>query len=122
MIDVTVQLADYDLSREALAKAVAKINKAALAYEKAKAMRENMQLGIPDTKAKPEKVEEGEVSKLLKDFGISDVKAIIKANSIKIGVGNGQKPDEFYFQLLSKESGLTDMVKAYKVEQLGGYD
>lgn len=122
MIDLSVRIPDNDLAREALTSAVLKINKAGKAAKMAKEAKENKALGIVTASKKDKPVKDGEVSPHLKDFGISDIRAIIKANDVKIGVGNGKKPDAFYFELLSKADGLDEMVKAYKLDQLGGYD
>ena len=120
MINVEVSIPDTDLAKEALDKAVLKIVKA----HRATALASGNKSPSVSVFAKPKveaPVKDGEVSALLKDFSITDIKAIINDNKVKVGVGNGQKPDSFYFELLSAEEGLSGMIDAYKAKAAGEY-
>lgn len=122
MITLSVEIPDTESAKELVSSLVVKINRAhAIAETNEKADKDRKLARLSPAK-KDIPVEEKKISPALKDFSITDIRAILEANDVKIGVGNGRKPDLFYFELLSEVEGLEGMVEAYKADQLGGYN
>ena len=113
------------LAKEALDKTVHKIIKAHRASELASGNATPNVVEQADVKPKsePDDINPSKptLSPLIKDLTINDVKEIIKSNSIKLGGKPGPKPDEFYFEGLSKQEGLEELVATYKSSIMSEY-